>query len=164
MNFPENIKNLEKIEKYLIGKKGTDNANDGLIRAEINALKDSIKFINLVLNNLPKRIIQKIINTGTVNNSIIIKELMEEYDSKDSDETAEEEDYENIYTDEIKLMTNHKLSCSIIKYKENKYIIIEPKKFINSVSEWKNWENFKFPIEILKENQNRRRINQDNRS
>jgi hypothetical protein len=164
MNFSENIKNLEKIKKYLFGKKGTDNANQGLICAEINALEDSIEFINLVLNTFPKGIIQKIINTGTVNNSIIIKELMEKYDSKNDDEIIEEENYENIYIDEIKLMTNYKLSYSIIKYKENKYIIIEPKKFIKSVSEWKNWENFKFPMEILNENQNKKRINKENRS
>jgi hypothetical protein len=120
MNFSEDIKNLEKLRKYLVGKKETDNANEGLICAEINALEDSIKFINLVLNTFPKGIIQKIINTGTVNNSIIIKELMEEYDSKNNDARIEEENYENIYVDEIKLMTNYKLSYSIIKYKENK--------------------------------------------
>jgi hypothetical protein len=160
MNFEKTIRILEKIKKYFIEKYGNDNSNEKLIQAEITALNNIINFTNLVLNNFPKGIIQKIINNPTVNNSDMVKEMIEKYSQKNNIENCTE--YENIYADEIKLKLNRKITYSIIKFRKNKYIILEPIKFIKNTSEWHNWESFNFPVEILKENQNRKRIKEEN--
>jgi len=156
MNFSENIRILEKIKRFLIEKNKDGKLTGSLINAEIAALENSIQFTNLVLNNIPKGYLQKIINNTTVNNIHLVKEIIKRFDVRN------DEDYENVFIDEIKLMPNYKLSYSLIKCNGKKYVILEPKKLARNISEWENWENFNFPVEILKENQNLKKIKEEN--
>jgi hypothetical protein len=156
MNFSETIRVLEKMKRYLSEKKQDGNINKDLIRAEINAIENIVNFTNLVLNNFPKSVVQKLINTDTVKNSSMIKEIIDKQNSKT------DENYENIHVDEISIKPNHKLSFSIIKHNDKKYIILEPKKLDENASNWENWESFKFPVEILKESQTTRKIREIN--
>ena len=60
-------------------------------------------------------------------------------------------------------MLNRKLLFSFINYKGNRYIILEPKKFIKNTVKWENRAKvFIFPREILKDNQNRKITNKIN--
>ena len=146
MNFGETLKILEIMQKILVKKSETYSGNSGFLRAEIKALKNIMDFTNIVLNNFPKGMVQKIINSSTVNDSSMVKELINNY------ELINDENYENIYIDEVKIIHNYKLMYSMIKYKGKKYIILEPLQLVKDTSSWENWENFKFPMEILAEN------------
>jgi hypothetical protein len=82
MNLSETIRVIKKMKRYLSEKKQAGNINKDLIRAEINAIENIVDFTNLVLNNFPKDAVQKLINTDTVKNSSMKKEIIDKQNSK----------------------------------------------------------------------------------
>jgi len=152
MNFIETVRILKKMKKFLDEKNEAGNVNGNLMKAEITALENSIEFINMILHNVSPKILHKFINNAGGKNNAIISEIINNH------EINNEQDYEILYADEIKIVPNHKVSCSLIKCNGKKYIVLEPRKMIRISSQWENWENFIFPMEILKENQSRKKI------
>jgi hypothetical protein len=93
-------------------------------------------------------------------NNNLSKEILDKYYQNNNTETKNNGIYENIYITDIRLLPNHKLKFSIIKYNEQTYMIIDPQKFSRKMLQYINWGNFKFPIEIIKEK--RKKINETN--
>jgi hypothetical protein len=161
MTFFETISILDTMKQNLTKKGELDNNEDGSIKREISALRNIIRFTHIIFRCFPKGFIKKIIKEDTIRNDNMIKKIIEKYYQNNKNE-SNEDSIERIYFDDIKLKFNRKLDFSIIKYNGNTYIIMEPKRFNKNMLQWKNWETFNFPVEALKENQFRKKINESN--
>jgi hypothetical protein len=154
MNLSESIEILEIMQQNLSEEYETGNDEDEKIKVkeEIRALKNIMRFINIIFKSFPRGLIKKIIKEDTVRHTNMSKRILDQY-YKNNDNTAEDnENYEYIYTADVKLFLGHKIIVSIVKYKERKYIIMEPQEYDRKKFYYTNWGSFKFPIEIIKEN------------
>jgi hypothetical protein len=157
LKFSEIVDILETIKEDLIEKY---EEGDESIKRKIKALRSIIKFVQIMFRSFPKGFIKKILIEDTEKNNDAMKKIITQYNSNKEMCTRENDGndidiIEDLYNGEIKLMINHKMEYKIIKYKGQKYIMIEPQKYNKNTLQWNNWENFIFPKEILQENRKR---------
>jgi hypothetical protein len=161
MDFSRTISVLEKMLQNLDEKWEKGILNGELVKTDIKALENIIKFTNMILSNFPEEMIEKIANDDIEQKENILKGIIEKYNIQNNGEMIAGEEYETIYTDEIKLMIGKRILFSVVNYGGNKYVLLEPQRFMRNMLQWKNWgERFNFPKEIIKKN--RKIINEIN--
>jgi len=160
MNIHGTLDILKKTRKSLIDKEKQENTEEN-INNQIKAIDGIVAFTNVVLKHFSPDTLEKIMKDEQANKEVL-KELIDKYESAaGNDNIGENKKYETIFTKDIILRLNHKLTISIVLYGGRKYIILEPKKYLKHVLRWVNWPNLKFPSEIIYDGKNR--INDENK-
>ncbi|MDR2731343.1 MAG: hypothetical protein LBB81_10675 [Treponema sp.] len=156
MNISEAIGILKDIKQSL----KENYTDDEFKNNKIDALDTIINFSRMMYNFYQNGTVRKMIEQDKIKNYNLLNNIIEKHILNEKIDYNEEL-VERVYSDEIKLKFNHRLVYSMIKYNDDKYIIIEPKIYNKSMDKWINWQAYKFPIKLFNADEFRNKFKEE---